>query len=136
MASTEEAPKSAFQETGLNVQTQDPFAAQRDARGGPFLSNNQDEITPLTKSPIDNEKSDRKLSSDEWDASKTPPSRFQQRKGSIYATPSSRDGHVDKHADRDAAYHAKLLEKGWAGKVADKVRRGSQGGSDSPVDEK
>lgn len=73
---------------------------------------------------------------DKIDASKTPPSRFQQRKGSIYATPSSRDGHVDKHADRDAAYHAKLVEKGWAGKIADKVRRGSKVGSDSPVVEK
>jgi hypothetical protein len=43
------------------------------------------------------------------DAAKVPPSRFQKRKGSIYATPSSRDGHVDKnYADK---YHAKLAEK-------------------------
>lgn len=42
------------------------------------------------------------------DASKVPPSRFQKRKGSIYATPSSRDGHVDKNfADK---YHAKIAE--------------------------
>jgi hypothetical protein len=54
------------------------------------------------------------------DASKTPPSRFQQRKGSVYATPSSRDGHVDKNYDRDAAYHAKLAEKGWAKRRASK----------------
>ncbi|KEY66579.1 hypothetical protein S40285_08249 [Stachybotrys chlorohalonatus IBT 40285] len=46
--------------------------------------------------------------SDEWDASKVPPSRFQKRKGSIYATPSSRDGHVDRnYADK---YHAKIAE--------------------------
>lgn len=42
------------------------------------------------------------------DAAKVPPSRFQKRKGSIYATPSSRDGHVDKnYAEK---YHAKIAE--------------------------
>lgn len=47
-------------------------------------------------------------------ASKTPPSRFQRRKGSIYSTPASRDGHVDKnYAEK---YHDKLVEKGWAKK--------------------
>lgn len=46
---------------------------------------------------------------DPLDAAKVPPSRFQKRKGSIYATPSSRDGHVDKnYAER---YHAKIAEK-------------------------
>ncbi|KAH6668560.1 hypothetical protein F5X68DRAFT_194820 [Plectosphaerella plurivora] len=40
---------------------------------------------------------DRRVSTDEWDASKVPPSRFQKRKGSIYATPGSRDGHVDRN---------------------------------------
>ncbi|KAF2019952.1 hypothetical protein BU24DRAFT_419558 [Aaosphaeria arxii CBS 175.79] len=49
----------------------------------------------------------------EWDAAKVPPSQFQRRKGSIYATPSSRDGHV-KGSDRDKAYHDKLKEKGWS----------------------
>lgn len=47
-------------------------------------------------------------------ASKTPPSRFQRRKGSIYSTPASRDGHVDRnYAEK---YHDKLVEKGWAKK--------------------
>lgn len=56
---------------------------------------------------------DRRMSA-EWDASKTPPSRFQRRKGSIYSTPASRDGHVDRnYAEK---YHDKLLEKGWAKK--------------------
>jgi len=64
----------------------------------------------------------------ETDASKTPPSRFQQRKGSLYATPGSRDGHVDKNYDRDAAYHAKLAEKGWS--LGGKKRRGSKAGSE------
>ncbi|KAL1871707.1 hypothetical protein VTK73DRAFT_1928 [Phialemonium thermophilum] len=53
---------------------------------------------------------DRRMS-DEWDASKVPPSRFQKRKGSIYAVPGSRDGHVDKNYA--AKYHEKLVEKGW-----------------------
>ena len=42
---------------------------------------------------------------DNTDASKTPPSRFQQRKGSVYATPGSRDGHVDRNKERDAKFH-------------------------------
>lgn len=39
------------------------------------------------------------------DASKVPPSRFQKRKGSIYAVPSSRDGHIDSN------YNHKFHEK-------------------------
>ncbi|KAJ6443109.1 phosphatase PSR2 [Purpureocillium lavendulum] len=59
--------------------------------------------SPVTGSP----KQDRRMS-DEWDASKVPPSRFQKRKGSIYATPNSRDGHIDRnYADK---YHAKIAE--------------------------
>ncbi|KAL1902272.1 hypothetical protein Sste5346_001248 [Sporothrix stenoceras] len=49
--------------------------------------------------------------SDEWDASKVPPSRFQKRKGSIYSTPGSRDGHVDNNYA--AKFHAKHAEKGY-----------------------
>ncbi|KAL7906653.1 hypothetical protein GGI35DRAFT_482056 [Trichoderma velutinum] len=57
--------------------------------------------------PVPSGNKDRRLS-DEWDAAKVPPSRFQKRKGSIYATPSSRDGHVDKnYAEK---YHAKIAE--------------------------
>jgi len=41
---------------------------------------------------------------DEWDASKTIPSRFQKRKGSIYATPSSRDGHVERNRDANEEF--------------------------------
>ncbi|KAJ4323169.1 hypothetical protein N0V84_004432 [Fusarium piperis] len=56
---------------------------------------------------------DRRMS-DEWDASKVPPSRFQKRKGSIYATPGSRDGHVDRnYADK---YWSKMTEKNWVSK--------------------
>lgn len=103
-------------------QTTDPFANQRETEN-PINGNGATadaDASKLSSSP----KNDRRLSSDEWDASKTPPSRFQQRKGSVYATPNSRDGHVDKNMDRDAAYHAKLAEKGWGGFVK---RWGSKG---------
>jgi hypothetical protein len=45
------------------------------------------------------------------DASKVPPSRFQKRKGSIYATPGSRDGHVDRNYQDK--YWSKMTEKNW-----------------------
>ncbi|KAK4238175.1 hypothetical protein C8A03DRAFT_15335, partial [Achaetomium macrosporum] len=48
------------------------------------------------------------------DASKVPPSRFQKRKGSIYAVPSSRDGHID--SNRPEKYYKKLEEMGLAKK--------------------
>ncbi|KAK1755987.1 hypothetical protein QBC47DRAFT_201315 [Echria macrotheca] len=55
----------------------------------PIMSNTSSPV--LSSSPTD------RRSSAEWDASKVPPSRFQKRKGSIYAVPSSRDGHVDNN---------------------------------------
>jgi hypothetical protein len=48
------------------------------------------------------------------DASKVPPSRFQKRKGSIYATPGSRDGHVDRNYA--AEFHEKHNAKGYGKK--------------------
>jgi hypothetical protein len=45
------------------------------------------------------------------DASKVPPSRFQKRKGSIYAVPPSRDGHVDRNYATE--FHEKHAEKGY-----------------------
>ena len=42
------------------------------------------------------------------DAAKVPPSKFQKRKGSIFATPGSRDGHVGKN--KDMAFKEKLKE--------------------------
>ena len=47
------------------------------------------------------------------DASKVPPSRFQKRKGSIYAVPNSRDGKID--SNYAAKYYQKLAELGYAG---------------------
>ncbi|KAB5576511.1 hypothetical protein GE09DRAFT_624373 [Coniochaeta sp. 2T2.1] len=64
---------------------------------------------PLSSSP-----SDRRMSA-EWDASKVPPSRFQKRKGSVYAVPASRDGHVDNNYA--TKFHEKLAEKGWVKKT-------------------
>jgi len=87
--------------------TNDPFAGQRQ-NANPFAENG-DKTEALAgsapTSPVD-----RRTSTDEWDAAKTPPSRFQQRKGSVYATPGSRDGHVDKNYARDAKFH-ELVEK-------------------------
>ncbi|KAG9257561.1 uncharacterized protein F5Z01DRAFT_671156 [Emericellopsis atlantica] len=71
--------------------------------------NQPTEFTPIVmnESPVEGLQQDRRMS-DEWDASKVPPSRFQKRKGSIYATPSSRDGHVDRnYAEK---FHAKFAE--------------------------
>jgi hypothetical protein len=39
---------------------------------------------------------DRKMSR-EWDAALVPPSKFQKPEGSIFATPSSRDGHIPRN---------------------------------------
>jgi hypothetical protein len=61
----------------------------------------------LSQSPEENP---HRRESREWDASKVPPSQFQRRKGSIYSTPQSRDGHV-KGSSRDQAYWDKLKEK-------------------------
>ncbi|KAI0391806.1 hypothetical protein F5Y17DRAFT_388569 [Xylariaceae sp. FL0594] len=63
----------------------------------------------------------------EWDASKTPPSRFQKRKGSIYATPSSRDGHVERNRDAVEEFH-KAHSKRWS--ISSKGS--SNGGTTSP----
>jgi len=112
----------------------DPFASQRDTLASPFSATEQNGGTTSTSSTGDgtdtNQVSfsepapDRRASSDEWDASKTPPSRFQQRKGSVYATPASRDGHVEKNVNRDAAFHELHDKKHGKGK-----RRGSTAAS-------
>ncbi|ROW05249.1 hypothetical protein VSDG_00295 [Cytospora chrysosperma] len=68
----------------------------------------------LSPSSAASSPTDHRRMSAEWDASKVPPSRFQRRKGSIYSTPASRDGHIDKnYAEK---YHEKLAEKGWGKK--------------------
>jgi hypothetical protein len=54
--------------------------------------------------------SKERRTSDTWDASKVPPSQFQRRQGSIYSTPNTKDGSVER-GDRDKAYFEKLREK-------------------------
>jgi len=90
----------------------DPFASQRTADNDPFAQK-QDAVGDLGTSPqleSGSPKQDRSMSK-EWDASKVPPSRFQKREGSIYATPGSRDGHVDRN--QQTKYLEKLKEKKW-----------------------
>ncbi|RPA89340.1 hypothetical protein L873DRAFT_1722180 [Choiromyces venosus 120613-1] len=65
-----------------------PYPESREGRRG---SDGSDIVDPV---PV--AKRDRRLSK-EWDASKTPPSRFQKVEGSIYATPNSRDGHIARN---------------------------------------
>jgi len=90
----------------------DPFAAQRTNDNNPF-GDKQDGVPELGSSPpiqSGSPKQDRRMSK-EWDASKVPPSRFQKREGSIYATQGSRDGHVERN--QQTAYFEKLKEKKW-----------------------
>jgi len=61
-------------------------------------------------SPYGSPEGERHMS-DEWDASKVPPSRFQKRKGSIYAVPGSRDGRVD--SNYQTKFHELHMEKGY-----------------------
>ena len=111
---------------------QDPFAAQRTTDNDPFASQRgEDGLHDSAASPPSSPTGmprDRRISK-EWgmmaiansfpvfqlirfaDASKVPPSRFQRREGSIYATQGSRDGHISKGKDRDQGYHEKLKEK-------------------------
>ncbi|KAK1976488.1 hypothetical protein LZ30DRAFT_306550 [Colletotrichum cereale] len=76
-----------------------------DAGTSPAVLNGEPAVA-LSSSPAD-----QRASTDEWDASKVPPSRFQKRKGSIYATPGSRDGHVDRNYA--SGFHEKHTEKGY-----------------------
>ncbi|KAI1176699.1 hypothetical protein F4777DRAFT_247995 [Nemania sp. FL0916] len=66
-------------------------------------------------SPLERQRTNSRdyTNTDEWDASKTVPSRFQKRKGSIYATPSSRDGHVERNRDAVEEFH-KAHSKRWS----------------------
>jgi len=104
-------------ETAVNtLESADPFAAQRDGND-PFAAdkgvNNEEAIEDGVGNEEGVGEGKARRMSKEWDASKVPPSQFQKRKGSIYATPSSRDGHLSS-AERDKAYFEKLKEKGWS----------------------
>jgi len=97
------------------VGSADPFAAQRESGDNPFAADKGPEEPLSTKEgeeiPDIPAEGKFRRTSKEWDASKVPPSQFQKRKGSVYATPSSRDSHTS--SERDKAYFEKLKEKGW-----------------------
>jgi len=57
----------------------------------------------------------------EWDAAHTVPSRFQKLEGSIFSTPASRDGHVDRNREKNKTFKEKVKE------IAGRGRRGSVG---------
>jgi len=106
-------------EAGVNsLESADPFAAQRDGND-PFAADKAGNNEEAIEDGVGNEgtsppaEGKARRMSKEWDASKVPPSQFQKRKGSIYATPSSRDGHLSSQ-ERDKAYFEKLKEKGWS----------------------
>ncbi|KIW00451.1 uncharacterized protein PV09_07976 [Verruconis gallopava] len=103
---------SASNNTTITLTTPEPVASSSastekrlDADDVPVRDTN-------TLSPPSSPSNDRRLSR-EWDASKVPPSQFQKRKGSIFATPGGKDGHVQKVKDRDKAFHEKLKEKAF-----------------------
>ncbi|KAL2011577.1 hypothetical protein VTN00DRAFT_4295 [Thermoascus crustaceus] len=109
-----DTPKKEDTRSGGDASTifSDPFS-----KSPPESTAVADELRSSSGSPPEGSLSpppqprDRRLSK-EWDAAKVPPSRFQKREGSIYATASSRDGHV-KGKDRDSRFHALLKKKGW-----------------------
>ncbi|KAF2458847.1 hypothetical protein BDY21DRAFT_195656 [Lineolata rhizophorae] len=113
MAATESATNPIDSTPTGNPSAGDPFAKQRTGDNDPFAGDKLENIAGNDNMRMGSQSppSDRRMSR-EWDAAKVPPSQFQKRKGSIYSTPSSRDGHV-KGSTRDKAYHDKLKEKGW-----------------------
>ncbi|KAK0714949.1 hypothetical protein B0H67DRAFT_579571 [Lasiosphaeris hirsuta] len=85
---------------------------QSTAASAPALGDSSSPV--ISSSPTD------RRNSAEWDASKVPPSRFQKRKGSIYAVPGSRDGHVDNnYASKFHAKHAEMWKDGVPGSNGD-----------------
>jgi len=99
---------------------EDPFAAQRTEGGNPFgqkldgvAGSDGMALQAGDSAGASQDKATRRTSR-EWDASKVPPSQFQKRKGSVYATPSSRDSHAHDKT-RDQTYHDALKKekKGW-----------------------
>jgi len=119
-AAPETKPFTTTDSVDPKVTSDDPFAAQRSGSDDPFakekldgVSGGDDMAPPADGATAESKGDDigRRMSR-EWDASKVPPSQFQKRKGSIYATPSSRDSQL-KSKDQHPGYFEKLKEKGW-----------------------
>ncbi|KAK3991389.1 hypothetical protein QBC44DRAFT_53334 [Cladorrhinum sp. PSN332] len=88
-----------------------PAKDQNPSPPSPALTNLSPSTTTATEATLAAGMSRDRRNSDEWDASKVPPSRFQKRKGSIYAVPGSRDGHIDSNYAQK--FHEKHAEKGY-----------------------
>jgi len=111
--------------TGANAAAENPIAPtqqQRDGQRSPYLDVDVSKVASADEMAVEGDTEVQRTTSGggrrmsrEWDASKVPPSQFQKRKGSIYSTPSSRDGLVHGAGERDKAYFDKLKEKGWHG---------------------
>ncbi|KAK4448120.1 hypothetical protein QBC34DRAFT_381659 [Podospora aff. communis PSN243] len=88
------------------------------------------ESSPTTEEQTRSSSPSNRRDSIEWDASKVPPSRFQKRKGSIYAVPSSRDGHIDSNYNtKFHEKHAELWKDGTPTTSSGSGRRDSNAGS-------
>ncbi|KAK3503119.1 hypothetical protein B0T13DRAFT_191911 [Neurospora crassa] len=92
--------------TTHSEQQQQPVQHRNSETATPTFTN----FSPVSADSSPISPTDRRMSA-EWDASKVPPSRFQKRKGSIYAVPKTRDGHVDNNYP--TAFHQKHMEKGY-----------------------
>ncbi|KAK3488201.1 uncharacterized protein B0T23DRAFT_224443 [Neurospora hispaniola] len=92
--------------THSEQQQQQPVQHRNSETATPTFTN----FSPVSADSSPTSPADRRMSA-EWDASKVPPSRFQKRKGSIYAVPKTRDGHVDNNYA--TAFHQKHMEKGY-----------------------
>ncbi|KAL2135892.1 hypothetical protein VTI74DRAFT_6491 [Chaetomium olivicolor] len=97
-------------ESTISNEATSPTTQQFTAGGG--VAANPVSLTTAVSPSL---RADRRLS-DEWDAAKVPPSRFQKRKGSIYAVPHSRDGRIDSNSSYAERFQQKLVELGYAKK--------------------
>lgn len=119
-SSTPNTPTAA--DTSQARRVSDPFALHRDAHTDiEAIAPENDLFAERSAStnleytdPVPIAKRDRRLSK-EWDAAKTPPSRFQKVEGSIYATPASRDGKVDRNKIHGFKEKVKGLGNGFVG---------------------
>jgi len=96
----------------------DPFAHHRSYGDDAANRRASDTLQPDGAVPI--AKRDRRMSK-EWDAAKTPPSRFQKVEGSIWATPASRDGKVARN--KIHGFKEKVKELSGGGKKKEKAEK-------------
>jgi len=98
-----------------------------------FLSHQHQPSLHLRLSFILDAEMTKLTTNDTADVGKTLPSRFQQRDGSLRATPASRSEHTDKCVERDGAFHdkhAEIKDKPLFS-VSSREKRGSKGIAES-----